>query len=152
MKNRNLILMTCAALSTAALAQSSVTLSGVADVSLRHVRSDGLGSVTSLASGANSTSRIRFAGIEDLGGGLNAAFVLESGINMDNGSIAGNFFDRESHVSLNSKSWGSLRVGRDYTSAYRNWGARYDPMNYVGAGAGGNLVNANSVGPIRDAF
>lgn len=152
MNGKNLIAAACAAVSTTAFAQSSVTLSGVADAAVRYVTSSGRGHVVSLANGGNSTSRIQLRGVEDLGGGLSASFTLESGINLDNGSIAGNFFDRESHVSLNSSTWGSVRLGRDYTSVYRNWGARYDPFNQVGVGLMGNLYNANTNGPIRAAF
>ena len=53
--------------SSAALAQSSITLGGVVDLGVRHTRNSG-GSITSLASGANSTSRLVFRGSEDLGG------------------------------------------------------------------------------------
>ena len=76
-------------------------------------------------------SRLGFRGTEDLGGGLNASFWLEAGLNNDNGTGAststnnststsqagasgsqGLTFNRRSTVSLAS-TWGELRLGRD---------------------------------------
>jgi predicted porin len=54
-----------AALSSTACAQSSVTLFGVVDLGLRHVR-NGDASVTSLASSGNNTSRFGLRGAEAL--------------------------------------------------------------------------------------
>jgi hypothetical protein len=77
---------------------SSVTLSGVADAALRWVVNDGLFTVRSVVSGSNSTSRLAFRGVADLGGGLWAGFHLEHGIVLDTGSPASStmFFDRRS--------------------------------------------------------
>lgn len=41
------------------------------------------GSVTKVTSGLGSGSRLGFKGAEDLGGGLSAIFLLESGFQMD---------------------------------------------------------------------
>ena len=62
-----------------ALAQSSVTVFGIADAAVRSVDNQGLGSMSSLVSGSASTSRIGFRGREDMGGGLSASFHLEHG-------------------------------------------------------------------------
>lgn len=105
-----------------AQAQSSVTIYGVADTSVRY--SDGLdaayggsaGSTTMVNSGVNTTSRLGFRGNEDLGGGMNAVFNLESGLNFDSGTTANTtkFFDRASFVGLGA-SWGTLTFGRQTT-------------------------------------
>lgn len=134
-----------------ALAQSSVTLSGIADAAARSVSNEGRGSIKSLVSGSNSTSRLVIRGAEDLGGGLNASFHLEHGIALDTGNPTGGFWDRRSTVSLASKALGELRLGRDFVPSYSSW-SRYDPFGYVGVGGSNNLVSATPNGPIRATF
>lgn len=138
---------------TLALAQSSVTVFGVADLAVRRVDNEGRGSVSSVVSGSNSTSRLAFRGTEDLGGGTFAGFHLEHGIAMDVGTQATAvlFFDRRSTVSIGSRSLGEIRIGRDFIPSYNNWG-RYDPFSYVGAASASNFISATPVGPIRSAF
>ena len=68
---------------TGAFAQSSVTLYGVVDASLENVK--GTDSLTRVSSDNYASSRLGFRGVEDLGGGLKANFVLEGGINLDTG-------------------------------------------------------------------
>lgn len=132
---------------------SSVTIFGVADSAARQVRNEGVGSVSSLVSGANSTSRLGFRGTEDLGGGLAAGFHLEHGIALDTGSPASStlFWDRRATVSLISKTLGEVRLGRDFVPTYSNWG-RYDPFAYVGVAGSNNFISATPVGAIRSAF
>lgn len=134
-----------------ALAQSSVTLSGIADAAARSVSNQGLGSVKSLVSGSNSTSRLIVRGSEDLGGGLAATFWLEHGIALDTGNPTGGFWDRRSTVSLSSRSLGELRLGRDFVPSYVGW-SRFDPFAYVGVAGSNNGVSATPNGPIRSAF
>ena len=132
---------------------SSVVLFGMMDAAARHVSNEGRGSITSLASGSNSTSRFGVRGSEDLGRGLSASFHLEHGIAIDTGSPASAtlFWDRRATVSLASAALGELRAGRDFVPTYVNWG-RYDPFSYVGVAGSNNLVSATPVGPIRSAF
>lgn len=136
-----------------ARAQSSVTLFGVVDASARYVKNENVGSLKTLATGSNSTSRLGFRGAEDLGGGLSAGFHLEHGILVDTGSAASStlFWDRRSTVSLLSKSLGEVRAGRDFVPTYVSW-ARHDPFGYVGVANSGNFVNATPVGPIRSTY
>lgn len=139
-----------------AAAQSSVTLFGVVDVALQH----GTGSTadrTQLGSGANSSARLGFRGVEDLGGGLRASFWLESALLPDNGSGGttstnnqttgttgggGLTFGRRATVSLTG-AWGELRLGRDYSVQYYNR-FQYDPFTNVGVG--GSHANTGSLG------
>ena len=65
-----------AAATFTAQAQSTVVLGGMADAAVRSVSNQGLGSVKSMVSGSNSTSRLFFRGTETLGGGLTAGFHL----------------------------------------------------------------------------
>lgn len=115
-----------------AAAQSGVTLAGVADAAARHVSNDGCGSVKSLVSGGNSTSRLIIRGTEDLGGDLSAGFHLEHGLLLDAGTAAQatQFWDRRSTVSVVSKWLGELRAGRDFVPSYVSW-SRFDPFSYV---------------------
>lgn len=96
---------------------SSVTLFGVVDASVARVSTPGK-SVTGMANGGNSSSRLGFRGTEDLGGGLKAGFWLEAGINVDDGGT-GFKFDRRSTVSLEG-GFGELRLGRDKSPTYLN--------------------------------
>lgn len=87
--NKTLSLIACAAALTCggALAQSSVSLYGLADVSLTRVTGYAQGSVTSLSSGHMEGSRWGVKGEEDLGGGYKALFTMESRVELDNGGL-----------------------------------------------------------------
>ncbi|NML18239.1 porin [Azohydromonas sp. G-1-1-14] len=130
-----------------------VTLGGIADSAIRHVRNEGLGGMSSLVSGSNATSRIVLRGTENLGGDLSAGFHLESGVALDTGASTSstNFWDRRATLSLASKAWGELRLGRDYVPSYVNW-VRFDPFSHVGVAGSNNFVSATPTGPIRSAF
>lgn len=108
-------------LSTAAFAQSNVTVYGVIDVGVqydRHGVNDGKSNV-SLNSGIANGSRIGFKGREDLGGGLSALFQIENGFQADTGkqSDPGALFNRQSLVGL-SGGFGTVTLGRQYTSTH----------------------------------
>jgi predicted porin len=117
------ILAAAAALTAAGatMAQSSVTLFGVIDAGVASVRSSGAGNVTGLLSGGHTTPRLGFRGVEDLGGGLSAAFWLEGRLNNDTGGGAGQNaafnFTRRSTVSLLGP-FGEVRLGRDFVASY----------------------------------
>jgi len=152
--NRELI-AACAACvcAGAASAQGSITVSGIVDLAVRHVSNQGVGSLDSMVSGSNSTSRLIVSGREDLGDGLSAGFHLEHGLLADTGSqaAADKFWDRRSTVSVASTLLGEVRLGRDFVPSYTAW-TRYDPFSYVGVARSANLVSATPVGPIRSAF
>lgn len=148
-----LALAVAAAAALPAAAQGTVTISGILDLAVRSVSNEGVGSMKSMVSGSNSTSRLIVSGTEDLGDGLFAGFHLEHGILADTGSqaVGTKFWDRRTTVSLGHKAWGELRLGRDFVPSYTNW-SRYDPFAYVGVARTANLVSATPVGPIRSAF
>ena len=134
---KSLIALAVMAASGAAMAQSSVTLFGVVDEAVSYV--NGGKNWNGLNSGGNSTSRIGFRGVEDLGGGLKANFWLEAGILADSGSGAsggatgnGLEFKRRSTVGLEG-GFGEVRLGRDLTEAYKTT-SRYDVFGQVGYG------------------
>ncbi len=63
-----------------------------------------------LVSGQEAASRWGLKGVEDLGRGLKAVFVLESGIDATNGSSGG--FTRQSTLGLVQNGVGSMDLGR----------------------------------------
>lgn len=134
MKKTLVAFATLAGLSAAAFAQSSVTLFGVVDATARQTKNGSAGSMKLLASGGNTTSRFGLRGVEDLGGGLRAAFHLESGVTVDTGTTDAKFWGRRSTVSLLG-GFGELRMGRDYTpTAYNTFS---DEFGIVGVGSRG---------------
>lgn len=111
-------------------AQSSVTLYGLIDSNIEfvnHASSQG-GVVVRENSGGLSNSRFGFRGVEDLGGGYSAFFVLEAGFNSNDGTnaTAGTLFNRTSAVGVTSE-YGSLSAGLQYTAMYDTL-IKYDPM------------------------
>lgn len=115
---KSLIALASLAVVTAASAQSSVTLYGIADVVI-HKDS---GVSTKMTSGGVSTSRWGIKGSEDLGGGLNANFNFEQGIDLTDGSLKGSGFDRQAWVGL-SGGFGELKLGKT--------GSAYDDVAYI---------------------
>jgi predicted porin len=120
--------------STAAFAQSNVTIYGIADVGVAQVRSNGSLTSTQVVSGGLSTSRIGFKGVEDLGNGLKALFVLEYRLDLDkNTTIGGNYVTgttanasgpaRQQLVGLTG-GFGTVAAGRLQTTAF-DWQAKY---------------------------
>jgi predicted porin len=131
MKKSLLALAVLGAFAGVASAQSSVTLNGTMDLNLRYVKNGGFNQKTMGTDGINS-SQLVFRGIEDLGGGLQAGFVLNSGINPDTGTANGQFWNRRSTVSLIG-GFGELRLGRDYTPTFWNQ-TLFDPFGTNGIG------------------
>lgn len=125
-----------------ALAQSSVTIYGVADAGL--VVENGNGHHTNLSSGVASGSRLGFRGKEDLGGGLAANFVLESGFNIDTGTSGqgGLLFGRQAYVGL-SGSAGAVTLGRQYSPYYLALRDIADPFVIGLAGTATNIMVSN---------
>lgn len=128
---KSLIALAAVAASGAAMAQSSVTLYGVVDTSVAYVK--GQESVSGLLNSGASTSRLGFRGVEDLGNGLKAEFVLEGQIDPDNGTEKGFNFRRQSTVGL-AGEFGQVRLGRALTASY-NAVSRYDVFGTVGLGS-----------------
>ncbi|WP_432239680.1 porin [Herbaspirillum robiniae] len=129
----------CAA--STAYAQSSVTIYGVVDSAVVVENGGKNGSVTKISGGASSGSRIGFKGREDLGGGLSATFVLETGFNSDDGSLnaGGGIFGRQSYVGLDG-SLGTISVGRQYTLIYFAVNEVVDPFKTGSAGRANNIM------------
>lgn len=137
MKKTSFVLVASLFAAGTATAQSSVTLYGIADASVRYVKNGSAGSQNQLASGGGATSRFGLRGVEDLGGGLSAGFNLESGIQLDTGTADPKFFGRRSTVSLLG-GFGEIRLGRDYLPSF--WNTAPEPFGLVGVGSIGSAI------------
>ncbi|MDR6582286.1 porin [Herbaspirillum sp. BH-1] len=132
MKKSSMLLL-AAGLTTggAAFAQSTVTIYGIVDTSIRYLSSDNAqgNSNVRMDNGAIANSRLGFKGTEDLGGGLKAMFQLENGFNGDNGSMsqANTIFNRQSWVGLGG-SFGKVSIGRQNTPLFDLMADHFDPL------------------------
>ncbi len=146
MKKTLITLAVLAAATGVAQAQSSVVIYGTVDAGFVSERGGVNGNVNKLDSGVASASRIGFKGTEDLGSGLSALFVLETGFNVDNGTQdkAGSIFNRQAYVGLSSKTTGTLTLGRQYTPWYNTLSKVADPFAAGYAGSAKNLFPANT--------
>ena len=138
---QSLCILGLTAATGAALAQSSVTIFGTLDVAVTRLTGTGV-SKTSLSSGGANISRFGFRGMEDLGGGLQAGFWLEAGLQIESGSGkapgGGLSFNRRSTVSLLG-SLGEVRLGRDDSATLVN---TYIFDTFANNGVGGTMAFA----------
>ena len=125
---KTLIALAVVGASGAAMAQSSVTLYGVADAGIGKIKSgspagnDATNKVQ-FSSGSlmtNGNSRIGVRGVEDLGGGLKAGFNFESGLDLDDGGTLGSgggFWGRNANLWLGG-NWGTFKLGRSLNPSF----------------------------------
>lgn len=136
---KSLVALAVLAASGAAMAQSSVTLYGIADIWLGSLKADEASAnpdrLTKLDSGGVSTSRWGMKGSEDLGGGLKAIFTLETAVGLDTGASAG--FSRLSYVGLEG-GFGTVTFGK-------MWTATDDVMGVSNSGFDSALSATNGV-------
>ncbi|WP_206955886.1 porin [Trinickia acidisoli] len=141
-------------------AQGSVTLYGVLDAGLLYT-SKTLDSATgtnaghqlSLIDGGSAGSRFGIKGAEDLGGGTQVIFDLESGISIVNGGFAnsdGNFFGRQAWIGLTGHL-GTVQAGLQYSPFVLSL-INTDPRNvsYFGSAAPiyvGNVLDTGLFNP-----
>ncbi len=137
MKKSLLAVAAMTAFAGAAQAQSSVTVYGILDVGFASsttrtpVVSGGQTVKSTQAGfsgvGSETTSRLGFKGVEDLGGGMNAFFTVEVALTPTDASASGAYTDRgvttstnyfvnrQSFVGLAKKGLGNFAVGTQYT-------------------------------------
>ena len=130
--------------STAAFAQTNVTIYGVADATYDYVSAPGsrAGLATDFKARSRVTSNssyIGFKGVEDLGNGLKAVFQFENGLSTENG-VAGAWNNRDSYVGL-AGGFGTVVMG-NLTGPTRALGAKLD----INAGATGIGMNNALIG------
>ena len=121
----------------AAQAETQVTLYGILDTGIQVANvknSNGTSYTTAgFANGVESGPRWGMKGTEDLGGGTQVTFQLESGYQVSNGKSnqGGRLFGRRAFLGLQNASWGMVRAGRGPTiSTDMFQGANSDPFAY----------------------
>lgn len=119
--------------STAAFAQSNVTVYGVVDMYGASAGADGAKRTTSINSGGWTGSRLGFKGTEDLGNGLKAIFTLEYGLTTDaNTGVGSGTTARQQFVGLQG-GFGTVVAGRLQTAGY-DFSALTNPLH-------GSIIN-----------
>jgi predicted porin len=118
------------AVSDHASAQSSVTLYGIVDQSIRYATNADANDNASvqMANGAITNSRWGLKGAEDLGNGLKAIFRLESGFEPETGQLdsKNTLFNRYAYVGLQG-NFGTVEMGRQTTEGFNLFGD-LDPL------------------------
>ncbi len=136
----------------AGLAQAqSVEVFGLLDIGYLHTSASGNGSVSSINTDGNTSSRLGFRSTEDLGGGLKAIVWLEAAVNPDSGtggststtnkdSVGGGglTFGRRATLGVQG-SWGEVRFGRDYVPSFSNLTVSMHPFGTNGVGNAGQM-------------
>ncbi len=134
-----IVATTAFATAAPAFAQSSVTLYGIIDDSIVYqssqtnlAKSTAGRSNVKMASGIWAGSRFGLKGAKDLGGGNKAIFQLESGFDINSGGqqFTNAMFGRQAWVGLTNPAYGTLTLGRQYTSYYTLL-APYSPTNWL---------------------
>jgi GBP family porin len=103
----------------ATAASAQVRLYGHVDAFFERVGTGGGNTLERISSGGAAVSRWGLRGSEDLGSGLKANYRLETGFNVDDGSVqtAGSAFGRWAHVGL-SGPWGAIDAGRMWSPSF----------------------------------
>jgi len=157
---------------TGAFAQSSVTLSGTFDLSVQNAKNDAT-SATTMAKNGMASSRIQFAGTEDLGGGMTANFLCDTDLTPNAGaaytsgssgvntaaSATASLCNRIGLVGV-AGGFGRVDLGGDYTPMFRVTGIA-DPFgtngvaswyNLGGSIARGQLVTGDVASTVTTVF
>lgn len=164
---KKLVALAIAGMSGAAIAQSSVVITGVFDVGYLNstTQTTAAGKDTqSMFAGSNSaTSTLIFKGTEDLGGGLAAGFVLESNFtpaanqltgvtagsvpSVTNAPFVNSFLNGENYVMLSSKDLGTLKLGNVNNTGLEVAYINMQPLGtQMGSGYSGVFARLNGVG------
>jgi len=146
MQKKLIALAIAGLMSAPAFAQSNVTLYGTIDYGFVSLGKsdyenshDGSKYKTrnGIESGVSKANRIGFKGVEDLGNGMKAVFVLETGLE---GDVPGMFKDnnRQSYAGF-AGNFGTVAFGRQYTPQHLFTSA-VDPFGKNGLGSAGNVL------------
>ncbi|SDI18842.1 Outer membrane protein (porin) [Paraburkholderia steynii] len=108
---------------------SNVTLYGIVDNGLQYETGLPKGHVFGAQSGGWAQSRFGLKGAEDLGGGTQAIFQLESRLNTQNGTFAnGSFFEGQATVGLRNETWGQVKAGNMGSAEISQYSGDVDPQ------------------------
>lgn len=130
-KKASMAVAVLAASTSAAWAQSSVTLYGIVDAAARYTSNANAGTSTkTLAPGGMSQSRLGINVTEDMGGGLKALVNMEHRLNSDTGTVAAADFWRQAWVGLQSSEFGQIRLGRQYNILFDVYTSTFASFRY----------------------
>lgn len=154
MKKTMMVAALGAACAGSAHADGQVAIYGLLDVALVRESGGKTGDITKITSGVGGGSRLGFKGKEELGDGLSAIFLLESGFQADTGALGqgGLLFGRQAYAGLQGR-FGTLTLGRQYTPQYMTV-VFVDPFVSGYAGDTKNLMSptGNSAGRMDNAI
>jgi len=158
MNKKLMALAVAGALTAPAAALAQVQIYGRANVGLNTYSATGAtaGSASDFKNRNvvyDSGSRVGFRGTEDLGGGLKAVYVIESGVNIDTGTgngqanlantSTGTFATRDSYAGLEG-NWGRVTFGRQSifwgSGVIAQSGTNYINVDVATTGALGRVV------------
>jgi predicted porin len=135
MKTKFLAAVIATCFAAPAMAQSSVTIYGIADAGLMKQS----GQTVRVASGIADGSRLGFKGTEDIGGGFKAIFNLEARVELDTGtqqptllSPAQGLYLTRGMGALPAPLLGALRAGLQPRIAVNTENALFDRTSMVG--------------------
>ncbi|BAO30885.1 porin [Sulfuritalea hydrogenivorans] len=162
---KKIIALAIAGLSSAAFAQSNVTISGLVDLGYANTNTqtaaNGKDTSQTWAGNGSSTSTIVFSGTEALGGGMNAGFFLASdftaGANQLGGTaapttttpFANQMFNSQNYLTLNSASWGSVKVGTINNASLSTSSASQPFGTAIGSGLSGSFGRLAGLGAVN---
>ncbi|MDE1180494.1 porin [Paraburkholderia sp.] len=124
MKKLLLSALCAACWTTAAHAQSSVTLYGLLDVGVTALSNQSGHRNIVMDTGVLVPNLFGLRGTEDLGGGVKAIFDLEGQFEMATGASIGNLFGRQAWVGLDSDRLGTLTAGNQYDFMFTSLSAK----------------------------
>lgn len=115
------------------MAQSSVTLYGLVDTSVRYLNNANSvnDDLISMREGVVTPSRFGLKGSEDIGGGNTVIFRLENQFQLYSGKLdngSNTLFQRHAWVGISNSQYGTLTVGRQQTPFFDMMGNIYDPL------------------------
>jgi len=132
MKKAALAVAVLAASTSAAWAQSSVTLYGIVDAAVRYTSNANPGtSDKTMVPGGMSQSRLGVNITEDMGGGVKALANLEHRFSSDTGAVGSTTdFWRQAWVGLQSNDFGQIRLGRQYNILFDIYTSTFASFRY----------------------
>jgi predicted porin len=146
-----------------AQAQSSVTIYGILDVGYIGKNLKGspetatnTNTTNQFGASAETSSRLGFKGVEDLGGGTGAFFTIETGLTPTSTSMSG-LNNRQSFVGLSQKGLGRAAIGTQYGPIFNAVAATNPGENnnvigsviYPNAGTDGAQANSDAAFTLR---
>jgi predicted porin len=117
---------------------------GYQSTSLQNTDAKNDTNVSAIGASAQSSSRLGVKGVEDIGAGMKADFVVELGLKVTDPSVSGStndvnnsaFDNRQTNVGLTG-SFGSVRLGRQYS-------ATHGVIAASDAGGGNNMIGGTT--------